>query len=117
MKEVSTKIQNRNEHHRNVSVKGKRFKGVTLNGNFDGNARLSAAVLSNAFIQYAHLVSNTPKKVKKGKKAKAEKLDIEKFFNDFNNPFIDYLHAIGHKVEKDKCLATLKEIIKEYGDE
>ena len=107
MKEVNTKIQNSNGHHRTVSVKGKRFKGVTPNGNFDGIARLSAAVLNNAFIQYAHLVSNTRKKIKNisqgGKKAKAEKIDIEKFFNDFESPFLDYF------------LAMLKEIKKQYG--
>ena len=117
----NSKIQNRNhgQYKNVVDIRGtrNRSRGDSASA-FDGVARLAAAIVNNAFIQYAHLASEKkgkPKTLKSIQKRKNEKKDIELFFQEFNAPSIAYLESIGHEMNKDLCLQKLKEIGKFYG--
>lgn len=112
----NSKIQNRNAQYKTFGqLKDRRLNSKTHSTSLcDPYARLSAAIVNNAFIQYAHCASGNKRKGKP-KSLKAEQKNIETFFKDFNNPCLEYLQAIGHELTKGKCLKTLKEIGIQYG--
>jgi hypothetical protein len=116
----TSKIQNRNAQYKTFrQLKDRRVNSTTHStSTCDSFARLSAAIVNNAFIQYSHLVNkkkSKPKTAKGIKKRKDAIKDIELFFEEFNAPSIAYLESIGHEMNKDLCLQKLKEIKGYYG--